>query len=107
MSEGERSARARFLLPLLWAVKMSDFCFEGRGRPVVVGVEVEVVDEARREERVDVNAALEEWLMVEDLVVRGRGRPYREVLDVIVAGRKGWSDAEDDGEDGGGSLSLE
>ncbi len=73
MSEGERSARARFLLPLLWAVKMSDFCLEGRGRPVVVVVEVE--DEARSEERVDVKAALEEWLMVEDLVVRGRGRP--------------------------------
>lgn len=70
---GDRSARARFLLPLLWAVKMEGLVFEGRARPVVVGVAVGV--EARREERVDVKAALVELLVEVGLVVRGRGRP--------------------------------
>ena len=67
---GDRSARARFLLPLLWAVKMEGLVFEGRARPVVV-----VGVEARREERVDVKAALVELLIEVGLVVRGRGRP--------------------------------
>lgn len=46
---------------------------EGRARPVVVGVKEEV--EARREERVDVKAALEEKVVGVGLEVRGRGRP--------------------------------
>lgn len=66
------SARARFLLPALWAVKMEGFVLEGRARPVAVGFVVVV---ARREERVEVKAVLEEELMLEGLVVRGRGRP--------------------------------
>ena len=52
---------------------LSGFFFEGRGRPVVVGVKEEV--EARREERVEVKAALEGWVVLEGLEVRGRGRP--------------------------------
>lgn len=68
------SAKARFWLPLLWAVKMEGLVdLEGRARPVVVvGV---VVVEARREERVEVKAELEEWLVEEGLVARGRGSP--------------------------------
>lgn len=66
------SAKARVLLPLLWAVKMEGLLdLEGRARPVVVGVVVE----ARREERVDVKAELEEWLVLVGLVLRGRGSP--------------------------------
>lgn len=71
----EMSARARFLLPLLWAVKMSGLDFEGRGRPVVMGVLVLLVVLARREDRVDVKAALMEGVVSECLEVRGRGRP--------------------------------
>ena len=66
------SARARFLVPLLWAVKMESLVnFEGRGRPVVGllgGME-------RREERVDVKArllALAGGGFLDDLA---RGRP--------------------------------
>ena len=66
------SARARFLVPLLWAVKMESLVnFEGRGRPVVglwEGTE-------RREERVDVKArllALADGGFLDDLA---RGRP--------------------------------
>ncbi len=66
------SAKARFLLPLLWAVKMSGLVFEGRGRPVVV-VEAEE-GEARRVDRVAVKAEEEEVLGV-GLADRGRGRP--------------------------------
>ncbi len=51
---------------------MSGFVFEGRGRPGVLGVVLVV---ARREERLEVKAALVEWLMSEGLEVRGRGRP--------------------------------
>lgn len=53
------SARARFLVPLLWAVKiesLSLFCFEGRGLPAV---EVEA-EEARSEERELVKAMFED-----------------------------------------------
>lgn len=67
------SARARFLLPALWAVKMEGLLLEGRARPGVLGVLVVVV--ARREERVEVKAVLVGGLMVEGLLVRGRGRP--------------------------------
>lgn len=67
------SARARFWLPLLWAVKMEGLVLEGRGRLVAVGVVVVVV--ARRVERVDVKAVLVEGLMEVDLEDRGRGRP--------------------------------
>lgn len=72
MEEEDVSARARVLLPLLWAVKMEGLVdLEGRARPVVVGVVVV----ARREERVEVKAELEEWLVLVGLVVRGRGSP--------------------------------
>ena len=71
----EMSAKARFLLPLLWAVKMSGLDFEGRGRPLVMGVVLLLLVVARREDRVDVKAALVEWLVSECLEVRGRGRP--------------------------------
>lgn len=81
------SARARVLLPLLWAVKMEGLVdLEGRARPVVVGG---VVVEARREERVEEKAELVEWLVLVGLVVRGRGSPYREGLDVMTGGEGG------------------
>lgn len=49
------SARARFLVPLLWAVKMESLVdFDGRGRPVLGVLE----GAERREERVDVKARL-------------------------------------------------
>ena len=67
----ERSARARFLLPLLWVVKMSGLVFEGRGRPFVLVV----VLVARREERVEVKAELVDGVTLVGLEVRGRGRP--------------------------------
>ena len=52
------SAKARFLEPLLWVVKIDGLLdFEGRGRPPVVLV-LGLVDVARREERVEVKAAL-------------------------------------------------
>lgn len=70
------SARARFWLPLLWVVKMSGFFTEGRGRPLVVGVGVEVeVVEARRVERVVVKAKLVVGVMEGGLLARGRGSP--------------------------------
>lgn len=67
------SARARFVAPLLWAVKMSGLDLEGRARPGVVVVVVE--GRARREERAEVKAALEEGVGLVGLEVRGRGRP--------------------------------
>ena len=74
------SAKARFLVPLLCAVKMEPLLcavkmeslplFEGRERPVV-GVEEAGVD--RREESVEVKAMLlVGWAGLEDL---GRGSP--------------------------------
>ena len=63
------SARARFWLPLLWAVKMEGLVLEGRGRLVAVVVV------ASRAERVDVKAVLVEGLMEVGLEDRGRGRP--------------------------------
>lgn len=68
----DRSAKARFLLPALWAVKREGFDLEGRARPGVLGVE-EV--EARRVDRVEVKVVLEEGLREEGFEVRGRGRP--------------------------------
>ena len=70
----EMSARARFLAPLLWAVKMSGLDLGGRARPGVVVVVV-VEGRARREERAEVKAALEEGVGLVGLEVRGRGRP--------------------------------
>ena len=55
----ERSAKARFLLPRLWAVKMESLdeeFFDGRGRPAVVVV---VEGAERRDDRVEVKA----WLV--------------------------------------------
>jgi len=67
------SARARFLEPLLWAVKIESLVdLKGRLRPAVVDA---VEGEARSEERVDVKAALlalESEVLLEDL---GWGRP--------------------------------
>ena len=63
------SARARFWLPLLWAVKMEGLVLEGRGRFVAVVVV------ASRAERVDVKAVLVEGLTEVGLEDRGRGRP--------------------------------
>lgn len=54
---------------------MSGLDFEGRGRPLVMGVVLLLLVVARREDRVDVKAALVEWLVSECLEVRGRGRP--------------------------------
>ena len=66
------SARARFLVFLLWAVKMEDFKdFEGRVRPDVGAVE----GLARREESWEVNARVVEEDISLDLVDLGRGRP--------------------------------
>ena len=65
------SAKARFLVPLLWAVKMESLpLFKGRERPVVG---VEEVDVDRSEESVEVKAMLLVGRAgVEDL---GRGSP--------------------------------
>ena len=65
------SAKARFLVPLLCAVKMESLpLFEGRGRTVVG---VEEVGVARREESVEVKAILlVGGAGLEDL---GRGSP--------------------------------
>lgn len=66
------SARARFLLPLLWAVNMESLgVLEGRGRPEEV---VEDLGAERREERVEVKARLVEVVGMFCLVL-GRGRP--------------------------------
>lgn len=54
---------------------MSGLDLEGRGRPGVMGVVLLLVAVARREDRVDVKAALVEGLVSEGLEVRGRGRP--------------------------------
>ena len=74
------SAKARFFVPLLWAVKMESLVLlEGRERPVVG---VEEVGADRREERVEVKAMLlVGGAGLEDL---GRGSPYRDALDVIA-----------------------
>ena len=52
---------------------MSGLDLEGRARPGVVVVVVE--GRARREERAEVKAALEEGVGLVGLEVRGRGRP--------------------------------
>ena len=75
----EMSARARFFEPLLWVLKMSDFVFEGRARPLVVFEWAEEADWARREVSWVVKARdvdevmsflLERWITAE-----GRGAP--------------------------------
>ena len=77
-----RSARARFLVFLLWTVKISDLDLEGRGR--AAEVLVWGFDWARRELSWEVNAKVVEEeisLALEDLAGRV---PYREELEVMV-----------------------
>ena len=74
------SAKARFFVPLLWAVKMESLpLLEGRERPVVG---VEEVGADRREESVEVKAML--LVGGADLEDLGRGSPYKDALDVIA-----------------------
>ncbi len=73
MPSSERSARARFLLPRLWAVNMESFgSFEGRGLPADVALP-EGVD--RRDERVEVKTWLLGPVAEVDLAALGRGCP--------------------------------
>lgn len=66
------SARARFLVFLLWAVKIEDLeDLEGRMRPELGAVE----GWERREESWEVKARVVEEGISLDLVVLGRGRP--------------------------------
>ena len=71
------SARARFLEPLLWVLKMSGLFFDGRTRPVVL-----LEGCARSEERVLLKAR-EEVVVDFGSAVLGRGAPYSEEADAI------------------------
>lgn len=81
-ASGVRSARARFLVFLLWTVKMSDLDFEGRGR--AAEVLVWGFDRARRELSWEVKARVVEEeisLTLEDLV---GPVPYKKELEVMA-----------------------
>ena len=72
------SARARFLEPLLWVLKMSGLFLEGRARPVVL-----LEGCARREERVLLKAREDEVVAFGSAVL-GRGAPYSEEAEAMT-----------------------
>ena len=72
------SARARFLEPLLWVLKMSGLLFEGRARPDVL-----LEGCARSEESVLLKAR-EEGVVALGSAVLGRGAPYSEEAVAIT-----------------------
>lgn len=77
------SARARFLVFLLWEVKIEGLVLEGRVRAALVAAFLDGVW-ARREDSWEVKAMVEELEISLEGLDLGRGIPYREAFEAMM-----------------------